>query len=59
MIRRFGLGLSFMAVAKLFLFVLSFLSEGYRIISYFAFGFVLIAISFVYQYFNKRLEVKL
>jgi uncharacterized membrane protein len=43
-------------MAKLFLLDLSILSEGYRIISYFAFGIVLIAISFVYQYFSKRLE---
>lgn len=55
-VRRFGLGLSFLAMAKLFLLDLSILSEGYRIISYFAFGIVLIAISFVYQYFSKRLE---
>lgn len=57
-IRRFGLGLSIMAVAKLFIVDLSFLSEGHRIVSYFAFGITLIAISFVYQYFNKRLDVK-
>lgn len=57
-IRRFGLGLSILAVAKLFIIDLSFLSEGYRIVSYFAFGVTLLAISFVYQYFNKRLEVK-
>lgn len=55
-LRRFGLGLSFLAMAKLFLLDLAILTEGYRIISYFAFGIVLIAISFVYQYFNKRLE---
>lgn len=58
LIRRFGLGFSFLAIAKLFLLDLSFLAEGYRIISYFAFGIVLIAISFVYQYFDKRLETK-
>lgn len=55
-LRRFGLGLSFLAMAKLFLLDLSILTEGYRIISYFAFGIVLVAISFVYQYFSKRLE---
>jgi hypothetical protein len=55
-LRRFGLGLSFLAIAKLFLLDLSILTEGYRIISYFAFGIVLVAISFVYQYFSKRLE---
>jgi uncharacterized membrane protein len=55
-IRRFGLGLSILSVAKLFIIDLSFLSLGYRIISYFVFGVVLIAISFVFQYFNKRIE---
>lgn len=57
-IRRFGLGLSMLAVAKLFVLDLSFLTLALRIVSYFAFGVTLIAISFVYQYFNKRLEVK-
>lgn len=55
-IRLFGLGLTFMAIAKLFILDLSFLTEGYRVISYFAFGIALIAISFVYQYFNKRID---
>lgn len=55
-LRRFGLGLSFLAMAKLFLMDLAFLTEGYRIISYFAFGMILLAISFIYQYFSKRLE---
>jgi len=58
-IRRFGLGLALLAVAKLFLVDLASLTEGYRIISYFALGITLVAISFVYQYFNKRLELKL
>lgn len=57
-IRKWGLGLSFLAITKLFLLDLSFLSKGYQIISYFAFGITLIAISFVYQYFNKRLNIK-
>lgn len=56
LIRRFGLGLSFMAIAKLFMIDLSFLSEGHRIISYFVFGFTFILISFLYQYFTKRIE---
>lgn len=55
-IRRFGLGLTCLAMAKLFLIDLSILTMGFRIISYFAFGVILIAISFVYQYFSKRLE---
>jgi uncharacterized membrane protein len=58
LIRRFGLGLTILAVAKLFLLDLSFLSQGGRIISYFSFGVTLLAISFVYQYFQKKLEIK-
>lgn len=56
LIRRFGLGLSTLSVAKLFLIDLAFLTQGYRIVSYFVFGIILIAISFVYQYFNKRID---
>jgi len=55
-IRRFGLLLSILSVAKLFIIDLSFLSQGYRIVSYFVFGVTLIAISFVYQYFSKRID---
>jgi uncharacterized membrane protein len=57
-IRRFGLVLAIFAVIKLFLIDLSGLTQGYRIASYFALGISLIAISFVYQYFSKRLELK-
>ena len=57
-IRRFGLALAIFAVAKLFLIDLSGLTQGYRIASYFALGITLIVISFVYQYFSKRLELK-
>jgi hypothetical protein len=57
-IRRFGLALAIFAVVKLFLLDLSGLTQGFRIVSYFALGIVLIAISFVYQYFSKRLELK-
>ncbi|MDR2942053.1 MAG: DUF2339 domain-containing protein [Treponema sp.] len=57
-IRRFGLVLAIFAVAKLFLLDLAGLSQGLRIVSYFALGLSLIAISFVYQYFSKRLELK-
>jgi hypothetical protein len=58
-IRRFGLALALLSVAKLFLIDLMGLTSGYRIISYFALGITLVAISFVYQYFNKRLELKM
>ncbi|MDR0315948.1 MAG: DUF2339 domain-containing protein [Treponema sp.] len=57
-IRRFGLVLAIFAVIKLFLIDLASLTQGYRIISYFALGIALLAISFVYQYFSKRLELK-
>ena len=57
-IRKFGLGLAILSVIKLFLIDLSSLTQGYQIVSYFALGITLIAISFVYQYFNKRLELK-
>jgi len=55
-IRRFGLGLSVMSVAKLFLIDLYDLSTGNKIVAYFALGISLVAISFVYQYFSKKLE---
>lgn len=58
-IRLFGLGLSFITIIKLFLVDLSFLTEGMRIVSYFAMGIILLAISFVYQYFSKRLEKRI
>lgn len=54
--RRFGLGLSFLALAKLFLIDLSGLSEGKRIIAFFAFGALMILISFVYRFFSKRMH---
>ena len=57
-IRRFGLGLSLLAVVKLFIIDLGSLTRGYQIVTYFALGITLVAISFVYQYFNKRLELK-
>jgi uncharacterized membrane protein len=57
-IRRFGLVLAIFAVVKLFLIDLAGLTQGFRILSYFALGIILIAISFVYQYFSKRLELK-
>ena len=56
--RRFGLGLALLAVIKLFLIDLSGLTQGYKIISYFALGITLVAISYVYQDFSKQLELK-
>jgi len=57
--RRFGLGLSIFAVAKLFLVDLPGLTSEHRIVSYFAFGATLLGISFVYQHFSKRFALKL
>jgi regulator of replication initiation timing len=57
-IRRFGLGLAVLSVVKLFILDLATLTSGYRVVSYFALGTTLIAISFLYQYFSKRLELK-
>lgn len=53
--RRFGLCLSFLALAKLFLLDLAGLSEGRRIVAFFVFGALTLLISFVYRYFSKRL----
>ena len=58
LIRKFGLGLALLSVIKLFVVDLAVLTQGYRILSYFVLGITLIAISFVYQYFNKRLELR-
>jgi len=57
LLRRFGLGLALLSVAKLFLIDLGTLTQGFRILSYFILGLILVAISYVYQYFNKRLEL--
>ena len=57
-IRKFGLGLAILSVVKLFIIDLAGLTQGFRIVSYFILGMTLIAISFVYQYFNKRLELQ-
>lgn len=55
-IRRLGLGLTFFAIAKLFLYDLSFLKDLGRIIAYFGFGLVLLAISFIYQKIKSNME---
>jgi uncharacterized membrane protein len=54
--RRFGLGLALTVATKLFLIDFWNLTEGYRIITYFALGFALLGISFVYQLFTKKLD---
>ena len=57
LLRAFGLVMSLLSVAKFFLVDLFVLTEGLRILSYFALGVALVGISFVYQYFNRRLEL--
>jgi hypothetical protein len=48
-IRRIGLGLALLSTSKLFLYDLSFLTAGSKIIAYFCFGIILLGISFIYQ----------
>ena len=58
LLRRFGLGLAILAIVKLFLVDLGDLTQGYQIVSYFSFGAVLLGISYIYQYFTKKLLTK-
>jgi len=55
-IRRLGLILSIFSSGKLFIYDLSYLSTLWKIVAYFAFGFVLLAISYVYQRLRKVME---
>lgn len=57
-IRLFGLALSLFSTGKFFLWDLSHLSTGAKVIAYSSFGLVLILISFIYQKINKELDVK-
>ncbi len=57
-LRKSGLVLSFVALAKLFIVDLYGLALLWRIISFFVFGGILIAVSFIYQYYSKRIEAK-
>ena len=57
-IRRAGLGLAMFSVAKLILFDLWEQTEGNRIIMFISLGIALVIISFVYQYFVKRLTIE-
>jgi len=54
--RLFGLVFSLFSLAKLFFVDLYFLPAGLRIVSYFIFGIIFLAISFVYQFFSRRLR---
>ena len=53
--RLFGLVFSIFSLAKLFFVDLYFLPASMRIVSYFIFGIIFLAISFVYQFFSRRL----
>lgn len=55
-IRRMGLGLALLSTSKLFLYDLSFLGAGSKIVAYFSFGAVLLGISFIYQRVSQKLE---
>jgi len=54
-VRRAGLFLAMIANVKLFIYDLSYLSMGYKILAYFSFGLVMLAISYVYQQLKKRM----
>jgi hypothetical protein len=51
-----GLSMAFFAVLKLFILDLHGLDTVWRIVSYFTAGVVLLAISFTYQWYSKRIE---
>lgn len=57
-IRRFGLALVFLALAKLFLCDLAFVGALGRIGAYFGFGLALLLISFIYQKVKSGLEAR-
>jgi len=54
--RLFGLIFSFFSLGKLFFVDLFFLPTELRIISYFVFGLIFMAISFVYQFFSRKFK---
>ncbi|MCM3703660.1 DUF2339 domain-containing protein [Paenibacillus macerans] len=55
-IRRVGLGLTLLSTGKMLLYDLSLLTTGSKILAFFAFGVVLLAISYIYQRISLRLE---
>lgn len=58
LIRRFGLGLTFYALVKLFMFEFNYVSTLGQILAYFVFGIVLMAISFMYQRLEKSIKLE-
>ncbi|WP_078555606.1 DUF2339 domain-containing protein [Alkalihalobacterium alkalicellulosilyticum] len=55
-LRRVGLALSLLSTTKLFLFDLTFLTQGSKIVAYFCFGITLLAISFIYQKVSNKID---
>ena len=47
------------AITKLFFFDMPYLNDGHRVVSFFAFGAILLGISFVYQHFSKHFALKI
>lgn len=54
-VRRMGLFLSMLANVKLFIYDLSYLDMLFKIVAYFSFGLVMLAISYIYQQLKKKL----
>jgi len=54
-LRRMGLGLSLVATAKMTLFDLASTTMVQKIVGFFIFGFVLIAISYIYQKLSEKI----
>ncbi|HCL56174.1 MAG TPA: DUF2339 domain-containing protein [Spirochaetia bacterium] len=55
-IRFFGLGLTLLALIKLFFYDLSYLETGGKIVAYFGFGVLLLLISYIYQKINHKMN---
>jgi hypothetical protein len=54
-IRRMGLGLTLFSTGKMLLYDLSYLTTGSKIIAYFCFGLLLLAISYIYQRVSSKM----
>ncbi|HHT97706.1 MAG TPA: DUF2339 domain-containing protein [Clostridiales bacterium] len=56
LMRRLGLGLTLFSLFKLFIFEFSYVNAFGRIIAYFTFGVILMAISYMYQRLEKQIK---
>jgi len=56
MVRLFAMGLLYVSIVKVFVFDLGFLGQGYRIVSFFALGVILLVVSLLYTRFEERLK---